>query len=186
MKITDIINRLDKENNGAVVDTMVLGNELGIYDMSWIEQERLNSYWVGNWHCTDSMVGYKIYFLDNEPVAWSSQTGRKSDETFFWFSEELAKRVRDYLLTLEEPTELSVELCDIEQEMGIGYQIDFSGQLYSHHLDNAYYNNIPVKIIEKLKHETFNIDTLVVIQFENEKTETVHVKELEFGFNLKN
>ena len=98
MKIIEIANKIDKsKKNEEFVETDQFSDEFG-YEFDWVEQDRLKSYWIGNWYCTDSYVGFKMYFLNDVPVAVSSQSGRKSEEKFEWFSEELALRVRDYLI----------------------------------------------------------------------------------------
>lgn len=191
MKMSELVKRLDRTaQNRDWVDTKELGYDLNIHDMDYIEDEilsqRLQSFWAGEWLCTDTVVGYKVYFFDNEPVCWSAKTARKSDEDFFWFSQEKAEQVRKYLLELqlENESPLSVELCDLEMDdIGTGYAIEFSGQLLSNH-KKATLDGKSVTIIEKLKHEKFNIDTDLIVQFEDGKQQRVSIEQLEFPFNL--
>jgi len=44
--------------------------------------EKIVYRWLEQWHCTDSMVGFRIYYFDASPLAASFQPGRKCDEEF--------------------------------------------------------------------------------------------------------
>lgn len=71
MNIIKISKRTNKSrDNESWVDIPELGNEFNLY-LDHVEQNRLKSFWLGNWYCTDTRVGYKIYFLDDEAVAVS-------------------------------------------------------------------------------------------------------------------
>lgn len=191
MKMSELVKRLDRTaRNREMIDSTELGYELDIHDMDYIQDEilsqRLQSFWAGEWLCTDTVVGYKVYFFDNEPVCWSAKTARKSDENFFWFSQEKAEQVRKYLLELqlENESPLSVELCDLENDdIGTGYTIDFSGQLLSNH-KKAMLDGKSVTIIEKLKHSDLNIDTDLIVEFEDGSQRCENIEQLEFPFNL--
>jgi len=100
MKLIDIANKIDKsERNESYVNTDQFSSEFN-YEFDWVKQDRLKAYWIGNWYCTDSYVGYRMYFLDDEPVAFSIQKGRKWSEKFNWISKELALKVREYLISI--------------------------------------------------------------------------------------
>ncbi|HHT7008742.1 TPA: hypothetical protein ACTZ3A_001281 [Bacillus cereus] len=100
MKLIDIANRIDKtDKNRTPVNIEGLARELNV-DLDWAEQDKVTAYWIGNWYCTDSYVGYIMYFFDNKPMAFSSQLGRKCDESFHWFSLEIAEKVKEYLISL--------------------------------------------------------------------------------------
>lgn len=184
MKLIEIANRLDKsKNNEDWVDITKVGEELGIY-IDIISQDRLKCYWVGNWYCTDSYVGYRMYFLDDKPVAFSIQNGRKCDEDFNWFSMELAKNTREYLLSLivEKDNELNIDTCSINEDIGDGFKISFNSQILNK--DKVKLNNESVKLVERIKNKPYGIDDMYKVELPNGEIKEVEIKDLEFGFNI--
>lgn len=66
MKILEIANRIDKsEKNEDWISTEDIGNELEM-SVPHVEQDRLKCYWIANWYCTDTWVGLRMYFLDDQ------------------------------------------------------------------------------------------------------------------------
>lgn len=181
--LRQIAETIDKSSaNESTPEIDKISQDLNV-ELYWAEQDRLKSYWIGGWNCTDTWVGYKMYFLDDEPVGVSSQTARKSDVEFEWFGNESADKVRDYLLTLAVEEKPNVNTTTLDEEIGEGYRISFNSQIV--HGNNATLNGKNVKVIERIKHTEWGIDTLVVVQFEDGSTETVNVEELLFKFNLE-
>lgn len=184
MKIIDIAKKIDKSSqNEDWIDTTVIGDELGV-DIPYVEQDRLKCYWVGNWCCTDTYVGYRMYFFDDEPIAFSVQNARKSDENFHWFSQELTVKVRDYLLTLiiEEENDLHVAICDINQDLGDNFKIDFNGQIITK--DKVTLNDEKVEILERIKNEPYGIDTELKVKLLNGEEKHVNIQDLDFGYHV--
>lgn len=191
MKIKDIINKVDKSKQFE--DKVYIGDiarEMDLFNIeNYDDQIRLISYYIGNWYCTDSYVGYKVYFFDNEPVAVSSQTGRKMNEEIEWVSKEAYKKVRDYVLTFAEEFEPVIRLTNMDEDIGETYKISFNGQLFDYHKEIPLYNGENVKIIdtEEKSKENFNgqITKKVLISHEAfGKTEWVNVGQLDFPYNL--
>lgn len=184
MKIIDIANKIDKsEKNEDWIDVTDIGNELGI-DIPYVEQSKLKCYWVGNWFCTDTYVGYRMYFLEGEPVAFSVQNGRKSDENFHWFSNNLALQVRDYLLTLiiEKNDKLIVETCDINDDIDGSFKIDYNSQIINS--NRVKLKNEKVEIVERIFNEPFGIDTELKIRLSSGEEKNVNIRELDFGYHI--
>nr|WP_145401512.1 hypothetical protein [Paenibacillus xylanexedens] len=184
MKLIEIAQRIDKaENNQDWVDTQELGKELGL-DVPWKEQDRIKSYWIGNWYCTDTYVGWKMYFFDDKPVAVSSQLGRKSNEEYEWFNLQLAKEVKEYLLTLilDEEESLNVSICDINEEIGNSFKISFNGQILNK--DRAVLNGEKVEILEEIRNKPYGIDDELKIKLLNGDVRHVNVNDLDFSFHL--
>ncbi|MED4848313.1 hypothetical protein [Bacillus atrophaeus] len=183
MKLIDIVNKIDKsKQNESEVDTQDIGRELGLDNVPYVEQDRLKCYWVGNWYCTDSYVGYRVYFLDNEPAAFSIQQGRKCEESFHWFNLELATKVREYLLSLTQEKELNISICDINEDIGDSYKIEFNAQILN--FNRAKLNNEKVEILEKIKHTSYGIDTEVKIKLPNGEEKHVDISDLDFDFHI--
>jgi hypothetical protein len=187
MKIKEIITKVDKSPQfKSDVCISKIAEEMNIYDIHWGEQDRLTSYFIGNWYCTDSYVGYRVYFFDDEPCAISSQLGRKMGEDFEWVSKEIYNKVKDYVLTFAEPSEDTIPLCDMDEDIGETYKIDFNGQMFKYHLDIPLFNGQPVKIIRVGKPDKgYDINTDLTIQFEDGITKEVEISELDFPYNIK-
>lgn len=137
MKLKDIINNLNKspsnQYDNCTYDMEDLVSELSL-DCWGVDQDyespRLKCYWLANHFCTDTYVGYRAYFLDDEFVCLSHQSARKSDEVFKWVSTETQTLVRNYILSLvEDDFEPDADILDLEEEFGEGYTVHYVGQL---------------------------------------------------------
>ena len=185
MKLIDIAKRIDKsKGNESSVDTMEFSSEFN-YDFEYVNQDRLKAYWIGNWYCTDSYVGYRMYFLDDEPVAVSSQIGRKYDEIFEWFSKELALKVRDYLIFImpNSAEEFNFKLCDINEDLGDSYKISFNSEILNP--ERATYNGESIKILERIKENPdWGIDQQLKVELPDTEQKIIDIKEIDFKFNL--
>ena len=187
MKLIDIANKIDKsKKNESQVDTMEFSSELN-YEFDYVSQDRLKAYWIGNWYCTDSYVGHRMYFLDDEPVAVSTQTGRKSNETFKWFSKELTLKVKDYLISLmSKDDELNIMVCDINRDIGDSFKISFNGEILNP--KNATYNGgESIEILERIKDTPdWGIDEMLKVRLNSGEEKVLNVRDLDFKFNLIN
>jgi len=186
MKLIDIANKIDKsQKNESYVDIENFSSEFD-FDFGFnLQQDKVKAYWIGNWYCTDSYVGYRMYFLDGEPVAVSTQTGRKSNEQFEWFSKELALKVKDYLISLmsKDENELNIKLCDINDDIGDSFKINFNAEILNP--ERATYNSEAIEILEKIKDEhNWGIGSQLRIKLLNEEEKIIDIKELDFKFNI--
>lgn len=193
MKIKDIINKVDKskqfEDGVSLYD--FANSEFNLDINYYEEQKRLTSYFIGSWYCTDSFVGYKVYFFDDEPVAVSSQIGRKMDEEIEWISAESYNKVRDFIITFLEHKDPNITLCNLDEELGDSYKISYNEQLFDYHRDIALYNGIKVKIIEKHKGKKINKlkqyePSLVKIKLPDSSEQWLELNELDFPYNIIN
>lgn len=186
MKLIDISNKIDKsKQNEDWVDLQRLAEQFGLY-IDYQEQDRFKSYWVGKWCCTDTWVGYKLYFLDNEPVGYSEQNSRKSDENIKWFSKELVIKVREYLVSLinNEDDNLNIEICDINEDIGDSYKINYNDDVLD--WSKATLNGENVKFIKRIRREKdYGIDQEVQIELNTGDQKVVNVYDLDFKFNLQ-
>jgi hypothetical protein len=191
MKIIDIANNIDKtkENKSWIkIDDIISEFDITVsMDLSYAleEQTRLKCFWVGRWYCTDTDVGYRMYYLDDVPVAFSVQTGRKNDENIWWFSNEAFTKVKEYMLELIKTTETkNVRICDINEDIGEGYQIDYNRAILEK--DRAMLNGERITIIERIKDNPDRglSSTLKILQGNGEE-KIVDASELEFQYNLR-
>jgi hypothetical protein len=85
-------------------------------NLDWSDDTRLKSYFIKVHLCTDSFVGIKAYFLDGEFVAVSNRNSRKCPEEFEFISTEIAEKMKNYLVSLLEPEEYSVDIISCLDE----------------------------------------------------------------------
>ena len=185
MKLIEIANKIDRtEKNESYINMNRIGEVLNL-ELYYAKQNRLKAYWVGGWCCTDTWVGYRMYFLDGQPVCYSEQRGRKCDEKFFWFSRELALKTRDYLLSLMEKDEdfLKFDIVDINKDIEDGYYLDFNDQVIFK--NRATLNGEKVEILEYIEDEKWKyVCEKCRVQFMNGEEEIVGMNELKFKYNL--
>lgn len=182
MKIKDAINSVSK-TDGQNVDISRMSEEFNINNYEYVEQERLKHYFLSTWYCTDQAVGMRVYFFDDKPVAVSTQTGRKSEENFYWVSNEAYMEVFNYVLSFVKQTAPKANILDMDEDIGEGFKIQFCCQRFRHQT-NAMLGNIPVKIIgdaEDVKYTRINQH--VVVEHDG-KQETVDINSLTFPFEL--
>lgn len=187
MKLKQIIETIDKsKNNEDYVNLYDIAySEFGL-NIDYEEQDRLKCYWVQRWYCTDSYVGLRLYFLDDKPVAFSMQEGRKCDENFHWIEEEYAIEVKKYCMEflIKEEDNQYYSICDLEEDIGEFYQLSYACEIIDK--DKIYYNGEHVEFIRtvRLPNELYIYDE-VEIKLPNEEIKQVKIKELSFKYNLK-
>jgi hypothetical protein len=88
--------------------------------------DRLTKKWFESWTCTDTQVGIAVYFLDRELICISWLPFRKSDEEFYFVSEEMSDKLHKYLLSfMEENTKKLNFISDLPDLLSQSSQIDF-------------------------------------------------------------
>lgn len=146
----DVIQNLDfgDRNIKDDVDWENLMEALDIPNFGcWFDQNRLKVYFIEKWYCTDSFVGTRVYMLDGETVAISTQPARKCDEHFQFKGIESFKKLKAYVLSLieEEQGEFKIDLFDIHDEIDLFYHIEYNSQILH---KSAYLDNQKVQIIK--------------------------------------
>lgn len=123
--IQDYLNNLDKTDKGKFGNEYplleTLAREFNIQFYDYLEVEEIKTYWGPNWICTDTKVGVRFYFLNEEFVCTSFQGARKSDEQFFWASKETFNKVRNLVIN-------KIVIQWKEQEVGCDF-VDWSEDL---------------------------------------------------------
>lgn len=151
MKLSELIHKVDRsERNSSSADIDDFSRALDLDDcMGWHEEfdKRVKGYFLIRWYCTDTWVGYRVYFMDDEPVAISSQTGRKSDEEIEFVSLEAAQKVKDFIKSLEGEEEFNPTLANMDEEISeLTYTVSFSGQLL---VDEGFFDGQLAKVKRK-------------------------------------
>jgi hypothetical protein len=136
MKLKEIITNLDTSVNNEddnvywYLESFV--NEFGLscYNLQQCQNNiRLKSYWVANHLCTDTRVGIKAYFLDDEFVCMSTKTNRNDDEHLQWLDEVSYRNVKNYIISLQEDEGITPpRILNMEEDFGEGYPIQYTGQ----------------------------------------------------------
>jgi len=184
-----IISEIDFNNKKmhSDINWEILGNIFDIYDSFYSEEKRLKSYFIKKRYCTDSFVGIRAYFFDDEFIALSSQDGRKSKEDFTFVSKEKAETLKEYLLTLvHKENFLDVDFFDdgnLEQEINSTYKIEYSSQILH---KQALMNEEVVEIIKtNLTNNFQHPDYFHSVEIKKENGEIVKVdcRELDFEYN---
>ena len=102
--IKHYLDTLDKSNNYLKDDwisTEDFAQEVGLDFYNAEKLEGMIAYYSSlSWICTDTRVGLKFYFFNDELVCLSFQEGRKCDEEFEWVSVEARNKVRAELIKM--------------------------------------------------------------------------------------
>ena len=191
MNQTTTLKKLISEidfNNKYVEDSPdweTLSSIFNIYDLSWREDTRLKCYFIKKWYCTDSYVGIRAYFLDNEFIAISNQTGRKMDEEFSFVSKEVGLKLKTYLESLVEDQDSNLDIIDedfLNAEIPLTYKIEYNSQILH---KQGFLNSEKVEIIKtryswEEKDKYFHT---VEIKLTNGKKQEIDCRELDFEYN---
>ena len=154
MLLKEVIAKVDKsKRNQQDVDVddleESLSNHFGI-SMSLDYSKgntRVTACWLAYWYCTDTWVGFRVYFLDDKVLAVSYQKGREWDEVFTFVSKELKDEFKEYILSLvkvDEIEEIEESYLNLEQDMENGISVSFASQLMATHV---FYKNELCKIV---------------------------------------
>lgn len=92
-----------KMERGYVDISDMCENQFDIFE--YIEQPqdsvRLTYCYYESWICTDSRVGLKVWYFDDEPVCISYKFSRKGYVDYVWLSKEDFHKVRNYIHSLK-------------------------------------------------------------------------------------
>lgn len=187
MKISEIIQTVDKnsERNKCLANW---DNFASLFDM-WFDydydkfENGLTSFFFAKWLCTDTWVGGRVYYLNNEPVAVSWQPARKSDEDIEFLSLDAIVKVKEFMLDCRtDEDNHSNLLTDMDKDYGNGYRVSYGSQLLRKDCIHKPTGKSSTVI------ETFRgMDQIkkwskVVIQFDDSSTQTVDMADLIFSF----
>lgn len=122
MKIKEIINDIKKNyNNECWVSVQDLAENIGLNVFIDKENEKIKAYYFVHWLCTDTHVGGKIYYYEDDPVAISWQQTRKGDEDLYWLNKDAFIKVKDYLFSL---CEFNLKCIDKDEDLEEKFNIN--------------------------------------------------------------
>lgn len=179
MKLRDIIEQIDKTQTSSV-EARKIFNAVDLsysYDIDDDKlEERLRAYYVHKWYCTDTWVGYMLYFLDDEFVATSLQTARKNDTNFKFASKEAFEKVRKFLETLSVPPESEYDLVDLEDVIDEEQPVHFSGEILSPYVN---YKGQKVQVVNRrLEGDWMYQNHNIEVKHEDGSTSVVKVEDI--------
>ena len=136
MLLSEAIKRVDRsDSNHSDADAEKFSQEFGFH-LSWNAkfEERVHGYWLWRWQCTDTWVGYRVYYMDDEPVCVSWQPARGSSENFEWVSKEVYNKVREFMLELlAEDLRAQPKFAELDEMLPeLGYTVTYGSQLHFH------------------------------------------------------
>lgn len=162
-----------------------LSQQLGVDYLHWSDDTRLESYWLKMWCCTDTSVGTKAYFLDDEFVCISNQGCRKCQIDFSFVSLGAVKKVKKYLQSLLGEDELRINVLSHKEEYDEEYKIDYPEGLYSNinlHKKARYIKtNEIVNIVSAVDRRTFSMSKTVDIKLRSGEILSVAMDTLRFS-----
>lgn len=146
LKLLDALSKVDRSQPAQYVDSFELVDALSIDSYGAIPvafEERVTSYWLIKWLCTDTWVGLRALYFDDELVGQIWQDARKSSAVITFVSIASAERLRDYLLTANP--ESKYPLINPAEELEDTYGVAYSSQLL---VTSGLYQNKPVTVVE--------------------------------------
>jgi hypothetical protein len=108
-----------------------LCNEFNIIsDYSYSDEfdNRVKSYFLIEWLCTDSLVGACAIYFDDELIGYYHQFARKADKTYYFISEEKADNLRKFMLSLIEE-KINYEIINENEVISEYYTVEYSDQI---------------------------------------------------------
>ena len=187
MKIKELLERVQPLKKTAVEDINVFSEVLGLGSIyTWVENSKISEYMFAFWRCTDAMVGYRVYFLDDEPIAVTTKVGRKMNEQFEWISKDAYNKTFAYISEFLRNEE--IPLIDLDEEIGETYKVRYFEQSYDYHKSNAIYKEqkcVIIRLKDSYKDElgVYHAEK-VQIRLENNDTLWVEQRELDFPYKL--
>lgn len=188
MKFREIAEKLltnRKDGFETLIDLENIAEDLDIhiymYNYNNIKNNtRLKRIVFAPYYSDGSIVGARMYFLDDEPVCYSIQNSDNADERFIWFGHDNANKVKDYIKSLLIEKGLYIDTVNLDQEMYNTYKVYYNDDVID--WNYALYNNKPFKLIEKIQHAvTPSLNNKIKIE-QDGKEFIVNVKDIDFVF----
>lgn len=188
MNIEEIVKKINRSKNDYFNVTSFVQNALSknYYDYNFddeLMQEKFKCYYLISWYCTDSWVGYRFYFFEDEFICYSFQPGRKYQEEYKFVSKELYNKVLKYISTFKiAEIEDGVEIINPDTSFDEYYSLDWAGSMIPYHHKFAYKKDTKEKIeIDSTVH--FSNDILESKVYDVDGN-IHHLKDLLFHINI--
>jgi hypothetical protein len=73
---------------------------------------------IKTWMCTDTLVGYYAIYHRGEFICMSYQPARKERMEFYWLSQEVYNKIRDYIHSIVGHKTEKISIIDMDEEVG--------------------------------------------------------------------
>jgi hypothetical protein len=194
MKLSDAIKNLDRSesNTTTSIELDDISAAVGIPVYQYVDDTSLKYHFLKRWICTDSWVGIRVYFLDEEPLAVSTQTGRKSDEVFEFVSKEMVEKFREYLFQVQvkEGDIPNTRMVNLDQEIGDSYSVHYTSELLTRtgFVINDDGKKLPVEVVGST-HTDYNSPSSewsrLTVKFEDGTEERINIDEFRIPYMLQ-
>lgn len=124
--------------------------------IGWNEEfnERIKGCYLESWMCTDTYVGLAVFYMDDEVIAFSYQSARKSYELFEFVSEEAANKLRQFIISLMDDDDIiQPSFVDLDQGIGPYYHVNYASELL---VSEGFYQGELVKIVPGQKFNDYS------------------------------
>lgn len=139
----------------------------------------LKVYWVAPFRCSSEWVGQRAYFLNDEPIAISVQMARRSEEQFYFVSEEAANKMRMFLYErMAHDNERPVELISFDHDVPDTFSVSFASAFIDR---KGTYQGRPVEVLHKPNEFAA---TVCDVRFEDGSVETVKAEDVKLPLRL--
>jgi hypothetical protein len=174
------VDTSEKNTRGGLSDHLVV--EFGYSstcEFDWKKVEtRLKYHYLHTWMCTDSAVGVRVYALDGEAVAISTQVGRKCDEDFQFLSQEAWDKIRVMLSECLHPqSKENITLLDPNANIFEADSVDFTSQLMD---EDGLYEGEPCTVVREKTRTLMRADylcKLVAVIFADGREAVIPIKD---------
>jgi len=144
LKLLDALARVDRSQGSSWVDFEPLQQALRITDYPNIPTDyetRVQSYWLIKWMCTDTWVGLRAIYFDNQLAGMIWQDARKNDPEVKFISHDRAHLLRKYLMSAVPEPEFAI--IPETEEISDTYHVTYGSELL---VDQGIYNEQPVTV----------------------------------------
>ena len=186
--IKEAITRVDKSEANLDYCSYGVVGEFG-YDISEIDRVKLGTalkcYWLFPRNSTDTLVGYRAYYFNDEPVAFSFQTGRKEDEEFFWVSFDAFEKVQQFAESCleERDRHFRCSLMDDSMTIPLEPHVNFPSEICR---EKAMYDGRPVRVnLRHARHVKWDAKEVPVTFLSTGVNAMVSLDDLTFPLHLE-
>lgn len=152
MKLLDAIYNVDRsEKNTSYEPSDGVFKPFGIYDTyDELDYDRImadksfSSHYLIRWNCTDTWVGLRVFYIRNQPVAYSTQSARKNSEDFVFIDDVGVEMIKDFIAEYRKfPEHSDLTFLDPKEEIDDTYSISSFSSLID---DAGLYEGRPVTV----------------------------------------
>jgi hypothetical protein len=141
--------------------------------------QRVKKHWLAKWLCTDTWVGSAVFYMDDEPVAISRQSARRSDEEIEFVSKETAEKIRKYIVELTaNPDE--IKLVDMDAEVGDHYIVQWTRALLT---KKGIYNGKEVTLTHP-SHQAVELSKTVTVSDNAGNTVEIGIEDFKIPYHV--